>query len=302
VELGYCCINLTLREGKPSVFGGRSLQSKNFTVEAASAKALANATDIFRIIQWNEEHNIKAFRLPMIFPRKTCPDHGYALRDLPDADAIVNVLRAIGCYAKTHGHFLSMHPNPYAALASDKSRVRCAARKDVVAHALVGHLMKVKRVPVCMHLSSQYGNPEATAERFALSLGKLPEKVRKRIVVENDDKRAGWSVRMLHKHICEPLGVPLAMDIHHWLINHEPDADMRGDYELAKSTWHGVPHEVHWSQSSDPDRLVRKHAMSYRDPVPEFVADDPDAVVLLENKGKEKALVGYRKIFKERAL
>ena len=120
--LGYCCINTTLRNRKPvkdSVYCGRTLIKRTFTIEEASKRALANCRDLLTILKWNEDHDIRVMRIASdLFPRYTCKDHGYHYTELPDSDAIVRALGDAGDYAVSHGHLLSFHPGQFTTLAS----------------------------------------------------------------------------------------------------------------------------------------------------------------------------------------
>lgn len=66
INLGYCCLNSTLRERKPSVHTNRTCIKKTFVEKGlahASRLALQNVTDLSEVIRWNEEHGIRLFRI-----------------------------------------------------------------------------------------------------------------------------------------------------------------------------------------------------------------------------------------------
>ena len=72
MKLGYCCINVTLRESKTSVYTNRTLIRRNYTKEKAGDLALQNVKDLYKILQWNEKNNIRVFRITSnLFPRCT---------------------------------------------------------------------------------------------------------------------------------------------------------------------------------------------------------------------------------------
>ena len=63
INFGYCCINLTL--GKSGVTTNRTMRKATFIqkgIPYASQLALANVTDLKKIIQWNINNNVKVFR------------------------------------------------------------------------------------------------------------------------------------------------------------------------------------------------------------------------------------------------
>ena len=63
-NLGYCCINMTLRKDK--ITTNRSMIKKTFLKEGinrSSDLALQNAKDLVEIIKWNERNGFKLFRM-----------------------------------------------------------------------------------------------------------------------------------------------------------------------------------------------------------------------------------------------
>ena len=72
MNLGYACLNMSLSNRKKSerITTNRSMIRRTFDqkgVDYASEFALQNCKDLYSILQWNEEHNIKFFRLSSQF-------------------------------------------------------------------------------------------------------------------------------------------------------------------------------------------------------------------------------------------
>ena len=68
MNLGYACINMELnaRKGDDRITTNRSMIKKTFNdkgVDYASELILQNVIDLNQIIDWNEQNNIKFFRL-----------------------------------------------------------------------------------------------------------------------------------------------------------------------------------------------------------------------------------------------
>ena len=66
MNLGYACINMTLGSQKPKVTTNRSMIKRTFLergVEYAGELGLQNSRDLFTILEWNNQNNIKCFRL-----------------------------------------------------------------------------------------------------------------------------------------------------------------------------------------------------------------------------------------------
>ena len=77
IQLGLCCLNIELRECKPSVFSSRSVILKTLHekgVDNLKAKIVENLQDVLIMMDWNEANGIKVFRLSSdLFPHKSNP-------------------------------------------------------------------------------------------------------------------------------------------------------------------------------------------------------------------------------------
>ena len=73
-NLGYACINMTLSEQPKSkrITTNRSMIKRTFKAKGlpyASELALQNSRDLLAILKWNEQHDIRFFRISSdIFP------------------------------------------------------------------------------------------------------------------------------------------------------------------------------------------------------------------------------------------
>jgi len=77
VQLGLCCMNVTLRKQKPSVYCSRSMimrKVKEKGIKELKNKILDNLDDLVEMIEWNEQNGIKVFRLySNLFPHIANP-------------------------------------------------------------------------------------------------------------------------------------------------------------------------------------------------------------------------------------
>jgi UV DNA damage endonuclease len=301
MNLGYCCINMSLRDTKPEVYSSRSINRKNFSIDKVSELSVLNCRDILTILQWNESHNIKTFRIgsePL--PRASDPTNPYCIGDLKDASEIRDLLAAIGTYAHTHNHNISFHPGQYVCLASPTPSVIDLAvlaveKENEVADAICRDVHI--DIPINIHIGGSYGNEyESTADRFINTFHKLSPSLQKRLVVENDDKRNGWSVPLLYDMIYKKIGIPITFDFHHYLFCNRSDIyTLQDEFLMAYSTWNNRSAQVHYSESPT-DKLVPKHSDYYKNPLPDWLAYY-NCHIHLECKAKELALLQYREQF-----
>jgi UV DNA damage endonuclease len=119
LNLGYCCLNTRLQAQK--IFCARTMRLATFTakgVKYAEEVALQNVGDLLPILRWNQEHNIKLFRISSdLFPLASHPKCLYAL------DFAQHLLTEVGSYARSHGHRLTMHPSQHHVLTAKTEAV-----------------------------------------------------------------------------------------------------------------------------------------------------------------------------------
>ena len=139
INLGYACINETLKKQKISCNRGmikRTFQAKG--IAYASELALANVTDLKKIIEWNNANGISVYRMTScLFPWFS----DYDIFDMPDIDAIVDVMSEAGKIAMDAGQRLSFHPGPFNCLGSHNEKVVLKTIAELDAHAAQMDLM-----------------------------------------------------------------------------------------------------------------------------------------------------------------
>lgn len=264
-------------------------------MDKANQIALDNSRDLVTIIEWCVKHQIKAFRVGSdIFPRIT--EVGYAVDDLKNGKQIREFLSNAGKLAADNNILLSCHPGPFTIISSPREEVNVSGAKEIEYHSMLGDLLYANsqgHFTINFHINSSYGgNYDATRHRFVDNFNRLTSKAKSRVILENDDRKAGWSVQKLYNMIFSVTGIPITFDIHHWNLCHDGDT-MEHDYALAKSTWNGISNQVHYSESPTADKLIPKHSEYYRTRLPAFIEKDLDCHVHLEAKAKEKALFDY---------
>lgn len=295
LRLGYCCINTELR--KQGVYCSRTLIKRTFSRKQASEKALDNVKDLLTILKWNAHHNVKSFRISSdLFPRMTCKEHAYTFEQLPNHEEIASVLKECGQYAKKTDQQLSFHPGPFTTLASPNPNAVEGGIREVEMHSLFCDLLDPDMdIPINFHIGGSYKQTyEETAKRFInVYENRLSDSAKKRICIENDDKDSCWSTQRLYNFIHKKTGIPLCFDLHHWLFCHD-DATMEEDFKLAQSTWGDRSMQVHYSESKNPDKLIRAHSYTYKNLIPEWVKGNIH--IHFEAKGKEQALFDYMEL------
>jgi len=261
MNLGYACINMELnaRKGDDRVTTNRTMIKKTFHdkgVDYASELVLQNVSDLYQIIEWNEQNNIKFFRLSSeIFPwaSEYYEDWG----KFPNIEEITNILRDCGNLATKYGHRITSHPGPFNVLVSPNENVVQNTITDLTIHADIMDFMGLSRTPynkINIHCNGVYGDKISAMDRFCKNFERLPESVQTRLTVENDDKASMYSVKDL-MYIHERIGIPIVFDYHHHKFC-TGDLSEQEALELAMSTW---PKDVvpvgHYCESRSKEQL-----------------------------------------------
>ena len=297
MRFGYACINMELQERGIQTSRGmikRTFQQKG--IRYASELALQNCKDLIQIVKWNNRNGVKVFRITScLFPWAS----EYNIDDMPDIEGIAKALAEVGRVAREGGQRLSLHPGPFNILASDNERVVQNCIKDLLIHQKMMDLMGQPQnhwAKINIHVGAAKGDRDKALETWCRNFETLPEGVRKRLTVENDDKANLYSIKMLYDGIFTRLGVPIVADQHHHECGPQ-DISWAEALPLTASTWGDVRPTCHLSNSrqlEDPKEARNAHSDWYYTP---FDDCGLEVDVVLEAKMKERALLRYLRDF-----
>ena len=299
-RMGYACINMTLAKQKPKVYTGRSMIKRTFQekgIEYASQLGLDNCRDLFTIIKWNNEHDFKFFRITSnLFPWSS----EYKLSDLPDYTEICNILSDIGTYVSDNDMRITSHPGPFNVLTSPHPHVVDNCITDLSIHGEVFDLMNLPRTPyskINIHIGGVYGDKVSAIDRFCKNFHRLPDSVKTRLTVENDDKATMYSVKDLYDGVYCKIGIPIVFDYNHHKFCTGELSEQQA-LELAISTWGNITPVVHYSESrsiEQEDDKIRPQAHS--DYVLDYIDTYDNRVdIMVEAKAKELAVLKYKEL------
>lgn len=296
-NLGYCCINLTLKEEGISTNRGmikRTFKEKG--IEYAGELALLNLIDLLKVLKWNVANNIRVFRMSSsLFPWMS----EYKFWELPNYPQIQEKLMEIGDYVLKHDLRVGFHPGQYCVLPSPSEKVVTNTIDDLDKHSQILDLMGLPqnyKYSLNIHVGGSYGDKEAALKRFAENFRRLSSSTQSRLVVENDDKASQYSVVDLYEGLYQTIGIPITFDFFHHLFC---TGDLSQDEAamMAASTWPiGIRPLAHFSSSKklneDSSVIERSHADFLYDDIPQIGSRFD---IEIEAKAKELALIKYKK-------
>jgi UV DNA damage endonuclease len=296
VQLGLCCLNTTLRDQNPSVFCSRKMIIRKIEedgIQALKLKIIQNLNDLYEMIKWNEENGIKVLRISSeLFPHISNPKvEGY---DMEFADAL---LKKIGEYARSLNHRLTFHPGQYNVVGTPNEATFQQTINDLSYHAEVLDRMGMGSDSVMVvHGGGLYGDKEKTLERWCENYKRLPEPIKRRLVLENCEKCFSIEDCL---YVSEKVHVPVVFDTHHYSCYNflHPDERFKrpGEYmEAILNTWkrRGIKPKFHVSEQGSGRT---GHHSDYIEVIPDYLLEIPerygcDIDIMIEAKKKELAI------------
>ena len=309
LNIGYACINMQL--SYPKLYGhnpkdtpvttNRSMIRRTFDtkgIQYASEKTLLNVKDLDTIIDWNIMYGYKFFRITSnLAPWKS----EYDWSDMPHIKDIKWYLHSIGVKAHTHEVRLTSHPGPFNVLTSPHEHVVKNCVNDLTNHGDVFDMMNLSRTPynkINIHIGGVYGDKQSAMDRFCKNFELLPDSVKTRLTVENDDKASMYSVQDLYDGVYKRIGIPIVFDYHHHRFN-TGDLSEQEALELAISTWpEDIVPVVHYSESRSKEQLDESiKPQAHSDYVYDYIDTYGNNVdIMIEAKHKELAVKKYTEL------
>jgi len=295
IRLGYCCINLSLADKK--ITANRGMIKRTFTAKGpayCSELAHQNVKDILKILRWNVDNGIHVYRMSSdVFPWMS----EYEIRELPNFREILIDLRRIGDFVRANEIRLSMHPGQFDVLASPTDSIVIKTIKDLNQHSEIMDLIGLPlthEFPINIHVGGTYGDKVASAKRFCENFKRLSPSAQARLVVENDDKAAQYSVSDLYQMIYMRIGTPITFDFHHHRFN-DGGLSEESALRLASRTWGMSQQLTHYSSCKktfeDPTVIARSHADYVYERINNYgISFDCE----IEAKAKDLAVIRYR--------
>ncbi|KAL1936323.1 hypothetical protein VTP01DRAFT_457 [Rhizomucor pusillus] len=293
-RIGYACLNTVLRNQKPPVFCSRTCRLDTIRqkgMDFLKELGLQNLRDLKTLIEWNEAHGIKFMRISSeLFPFASHDTVGYSLEYAKDE------LKQVGELAAKYNHRLTTHPGQYNQLGSPNPTVVARTIKDLTYHASMLDYMGLPPDSIMIiHMGGVYGDKEAAMLRFEENYKKLPEQIKRRLVLENDE--LGYSVSDLLP-ICQKLGIPLVLDWHHYSINPGTIEYLPDIIPAINETWtrKGLKPKQHYSESR-PGAFSAMERRAHSDRVVNLPPVTDDVDLMIEAKDKEQAVFQLYKLY-----
>ncbi|MBG9981912.1 UV DNA damage repair endonuclease UvsE [Aerococcaceae bacterium DSM 111020] len=241
MAIGYACLTV----GIPKVTF-KTCRLKNATPEKLNTLIEHNLKALDQIIDYNIANNIKLFRISS----DIIPFGSHPVNENKWWDDFKDDLTAIGQKAMEANMRLSMHPGQYTVLNSPSASVVERAKAYLAYHNLFLDSLGLEASHnLILHIGGVYGNKETAMEHFKDNFQQLDPNIKKRLVIENDDK--AYTIEEVLS-IGSQMKIPVVYDNLHNQVN---PADSSSDaylIQMCQSTWtkEDGPQKVHYSQQA----------------------------------------------------
>ena len=274
----------------------RTFRLKSFSTERLIETINGNLNCLEKMIDYNIDHGLLFLRITS----DLVPFASHKVNDFDWQSKFKDRFIEIGKKISEADMRITMHPGQYTVLNSDKDKVFEKAIEEIVYHVEVLDLLGLdKRAKINIHIGGVYGDKKISMERFIDRYNNLSQRVKDRLIIENDEKSYSVSDCL---YISKKTGIPVTFDNLHHKINNNGEKLVNLLTEVFK-TWKekdGLP-VVHYSSQKPGEREGRHVNHMDEDHFKSFLKDMNgfDFDLILEVKDKEKSAQKALKIINE---
>ena len=184
------------------------------------------------ILKFNVEHNLLFFRITS----DLIPFASHPVCTFPWQSEFIKSFKKLDAYIKKYKIRVSMHPDQFTLINSLDRKILSRSVAELLYHAelldLLGTDLTAK---IQIHVGGVYGDKEESMKRFIRRYRMLPSRIKKRLVIENDDR--SYSVKdcvSVHRET----GMPVVFDTLHHRCN-SGGKTMLNAFSSSHATWKG---------------------------------------------------------------
>lgn len=240
MSIGYACLTIGILNTNL-----KSCNAKNVCDEKLLGIIEHNLKSLENMIAYNIKNSIHLFRISSdLISFGSSP-----LNKLHWWDIFSNEFSKIGRKIRENNIRVSMHPGQYTVLNSPNKDVVNRAVEDLNYHSKVLDSLGVNAEnKIVLHIGGVYNDKKQAINRFISNYVNLDDRVKRRLVIENDDK--SYNINDVIE-IGTKLGIPVIFDNLHNEINpcNEDKSELYWINE-CKNTWKDKDgyQKIHYSQ------------------------------------------------------
>lgn len=285
MSIGYACLTIGVQNTNL-----KSSIAKNINEEKLLDLISHNLNSLENIIDYNIKNDIKLFRISSdLIPFGSSP-----INNIQWEKIFLSEFNKIGEKIRNSSMRVSMHPGQYTVLNSPNIEVVDRAIEDLNYHTKVLDTLGVgSEHKIVLHIGGVYNDKKQAMERFISNYSLLDNKVKERLVIENDDK--SYNINEVLE-IGKKLNIPVIFDnLHNEINSYDKEKSDKYWISKCKETWKEKDgyQKIHYSQQNALKKLG-SHSNTIR--LNEFIRfyeslDREDIDIMLEVKDKNLSAV-----------
>jgi UV DNA damage endonuclease len=280
MKIGYPCINRSI-----GCIASSTFRLANYSEEKLIDTVKSNLKCLAAIVHYNALHHLHFFRISS----DTVPFASHPINTFHWWEYFKKELQEIGAFIKKIGMRISMHPDQFIVINSPDEKVVERSIKELHYHCRFLDAMGLdSSAKIQLHVGGVYKDKDRAMERFIASYHSLSKPIKKRLVIENDERL--YSLRDCLR-IYNEIKIPVLFDtLHNHLNNRE---SIREGIEMAGKTWSeadGIP-MIDYSTQKEGAKMGTHAEHIDIDDFKQFIAETEglDFDIMLEIKDKEKS-------------
>ncbi|MDD5614407.1 MAG: UV DNA damage repair endonuclease UvsE, partial [Candidatus Omnitrophica bacterium] len=210
--------------------GNKTFRLKSYSKKRFIETVENNIACLLEVLKFNAEHKIFFFRISSdIVPFASHPVCKFKWQSYFKSE-----LCKIGNFIKNNNIRISMHPDQFNVVNSKNPVILQRTARELLYHAQLLDVMKLDlTAKIQIHIGGVYGDKENSLKRFMHNYKTLDAQVKKRLVIENDDRSYNLSDCL---QINKSLKIPVLFDVFHHSIN-SSGQNIQEALNLASETW-----------------------------------------------------------------
>ncbi len=249
----------------------------------------SNLQCVLKTIEFSGQNHLYFYRIADFIPFIS---HSISIPWIEIEDAFSDLFIEIGRKIKKLALRINMHPGQYTIINSPKEEIVKKSVRELYANTWILEQLNLdETAKVQIHVGGVYRNKEKALQRFIANFQLIPEFIKKRLVIENDDR--SFDYRDCLK-ISTELEIPVVFDIFHHSIKNNNETVVES-LDVLQDHWNtedGIP-MIDWSHQ-EPSARIGRHASSIDLKLfKEFIykVEEFDFDLMLEIRDKEQSAI-----------
>jgi len=290
MKIGYPSLNWTI-----GCNGAKTFHLKSYSHEKLIETAENNLNCLLTMLKFNVKNNLLFFRITS----RLIPFASHPVMDFDWKGYFKENFNEISDFINENNIRISMHPGQFVVVNSKDEEVFERSLNELRYHSHVFDLLKLdSTAKIQVHVGGVYADKEKSMERFIGRYNGLNKAIKRRLVIENDEKSYNLSECL---KISEKTEIPVIFDYFHHELNNN-SRELHVCFEKFTKTWKaedGLPMVDYSSQKEGKSRGTHIESIDL-DHFKKFLKDteDFDFDIMLEIKDKETSALKAADILK----